>query len=103
MLKPVIVDSSKLDLSGLSSRRALEIGHKSKVDSVLSTKESSVPSLPSPASSTVSSPSGEGSGAKPLTALEQLKEKVIDQTHVCMQSDRVDHPECIDLPFLQCL
>ncbi|KAG0326513.1 hypothetical protein BG000_001355 [Podila horticola] len=79
LLKPVIVDSSKLDLSGLSSRRALEIGHKSKVDSVLSAKESSVPSLPSPASSTVSSPSGEGSSAKPLTALEQLKEKIRQQ------------------------
>ncbi|KAF9203537.1 hypothetical protein BGZ59_001566 [Podila verticillata] len=73
LLKPVIVDSSKLDLSGLSSRRALEIGHKSKV--AASTKES-LPSLPSPASSTVSSPSGEGSSVKPLTALEQLKEKI---------------------------
>ncbi|KAF9391231.1 hypothetical protein CPB97_007201 [Podila verticillata] len=73
LLKPVIVDSSKLDLSGLSSRRALEIGHKSKV--AASTRES-LPSLPSPASSTVSSPSGEGSSVKPLTALEQLKEKI---------------------------
>ncbi|KAF9293300.1 hypothetical protein BGZ74_011774 [Mortierella antarctica] len=79
LLKPIIVDSSKLDLSGLSSRRALEIGHKAKVDSMLSTRESSVPSLPSPASSTVSSPSGEGPSAKPLTALEQLKEKIRQQ------------------------
>ncbi|KAG0076454.1 hypothetical protein BGZ93_000955 [Podila epicladia] len=79
LLKPVIVDSSRLDLSGLSSRRALEIGHKSKADSLLSTKASSAPSLPSPASSTASSPSGEGSSAKPLTALEQLKEKIRQQ------------------------
>lgn len=86
LLKPVIVDSSKLDLSGLSSRRALEIGHKSKV--AVSTSES-LPSLPSPASSTVSSPSGEGSSAKPLTALEQLKEKVTDQTQICTLNNRI--------------
>ncbi|KAG0345699.1 hypothetical protein BG004_003262 [Podila humilis] len=74
LLKPVTVNSSKLNLMGLNSRRGLETGHSLKKNLAVSSS-----SLPSPASSTTSSPSsGEPTqpGTKPLTALEQLKEKI---------------------------
>ncbi|KAF9412694.1 hypothetical protein BGZ94_000965 [Podila epigama] len=74
LLKATVVDSSKLNLAGLTSRHALG---SARASVTLPSKNET--SLPSPASSVASSPASVEGGqpaAKPLTALEQLKEKI---------------------------